>query len=384
MNGPLIGAHPADLAAWTDELDGTRVVFGDGALDGLGAAAREFGMRSVLLVTDAGMRAAGYVARATRTLEAQALRVAVFDEVAENPSTALVEAGRRAAEAVGADGLVALGGGSALDCAKGINFLVTNGGQMEDYWGRDRATQPMLPSIGVPTTAGTGSEAQRFAIISQDGSGTKMACGDAKARFRVAILDPELLATAPAVVRATSAVDAASHAVESHVTLARTALSDLLSREAWRLIDGAVERYLAEPQDALARASMLLGSFLAGAAIEHSMLGAAHACANPLTARRHVTHGVAVGVMLPHVVRYNAADAPERYDTLGAGSPERLIERLARIQSAAGLPARLRDCGVLGSDLDILADDAARQWTAGFNPRPVDRAALRELYAAAY
>jgi alcohol dehydrogenase class IV len=383
MSSPLIGARPADLTAWTDELDGTRVVFGAGALAGLGDAARDLGLHSVLLVTDSGMRAAGHVARATDALEAQAVRVAVFDEVTENPAVALVEAGRRAAIAASADGLVALGGGSALDCAKGINFLVTNGGRMEDYWGRDRATRPMLPSIGVPTTAGTGSEAQRFAIISQDESGTKMACGDVKARFRIAILDPELLRTAPPAVRATAAVDAASHAVESHVTRARTALSDLFSREAWRLIDGAVERYLGDPGDASAGAAMLLGSYLGGAAIEHSMLGAAHACANPLTSRRHVTHGLAVGIMLPHVVRYNAADLPERYDALGAGSAERLIDRLGRIQRAAGLATRLRDCGVLEADLDDLAHDASRQWTAGFNPRPVDGTALRELYAAA-
>jgi len=172
--------------------------------------------------------------------------------------------------------------------------------------------------------------------------------------------------------------------VESAVTASRTPVSRLYAREAFRLIHGHLERVLDEPGDVAARGAMLWGAHLAGAAIEASMLGATHACANPLTARRHVTHGVAVGVMLPHVVRYNAADAPERYDTLGAGSPERLIERLVRIQSVAGLPARLRDCGVEGSDLDVLADDAARQWTAGFNPRPVDRAALRELYAAAY
>jgi len=384
MSGPIAGTRLADLAVWCDELDGTRVVFGEGTLAGLGVAARDLGLHSVLLVTDPGLRAVGHVAQAERALEAESIRVRVFDGVAENPSTAEVEAGRSAAEAASVDGLVALGGGSTLDCAKGINFLLTQGGRMEDYWGRDRATRPMLPSIGIPTTAGTGSEAQRFAIISQEGTGTKMACGDAKARFRIAILDPALLGTAPLAIRATAAVDALSHAVESHVTRAATALSDLLSREAWRLLDGSVERHLADPQDASARASMLLGSFLAGAAIEHSMLGAAHACANPLTARRQVTHGIAVSVMLPHVVRYNATAAPERYEALGAGSAEQLIDRLRAVQRIAGLPARLRDCGVVVEDLDLLAADAANQWTAGFNPRPVDRDALRALYAVAH
>jgi len=384
MSEPIARTRLAERAAWIDELDGTQVVFGEGTLGGLGTAARDLGMRSVLLVTDPGLRDSGHAHAAERALAAESVRVCVFDEVVENPSTVQVEAGRRAAEAAGADGLVAVGGGSTLDCAKGINFLVTNGGRMEDYWGRDRATQPMLPSIGVPTTAGTGSEAQRFAIISQEGSGTKMACGDAKARFRVALLDPALLATVPATVAAMAAVDAISHAVESHVTRARTALSELLSREAWRLLDGSVERYLADPGDAAARASMLLGSYLAGAAIEHSMLGAAHALANPLTARHGVTHGLAVSVMLPHVVRFNAVEDLARYAALGAGPVEELIDRLRAIQRVAGLPARLRDCGVPADRLDELADDASQQWTAGFNPRPVDRPALRDLYAAAH
>lgn len=384
MSGLIAGTRPTDLAAWTDELDGTRVAFGAGAFDGLGVAVRELGLGSILLVTDRGLRDVGHVAHAETALATEGVRVEVFDEVIENPTSSLVEAGRRAAEAAGIDGIVAIGGGSTLDCAKGINFLVTNGGRMEDYRGRDRARLPMLPSIGVPTTAGTGSEAQRFAIISQDGTGTKMACGDAKARFRMVILDPVLLSTAPQAVRAIAAVDAIAHAVESHVTRARTALSDLLSREAWRLLSGSVERHLADPHHPGARSAMLLGSFLAGGAIEHSMLGAAHACANPLTARRHVTHGIAVAAMLPHVVRFNAADAPDRYDGLGAGSAERLIERLHALLRAAGLPSRLRDCGVLLEDLDALSADAAAQWTAGFNPRPVDRQALRELYAAAY
>jgi alcohol dehydrogenase len=381
--GPIVGSS-AELAAWADEMDGTRVVFGDGALAGLGAAAAELGLRSVLLVTDPGVRTVGYAGAAEQALAGKSVRVHVFDGVDENPTTAHVEAGVRSGREAGIDGLVAIGGGSALDCAKGINFLLTNGGRMEDYWGRERARQPMLPSIGIPTTAGTGSEAQRFAILAQEGTGTKMACGDVKARFRIAILDPALLATVPRTVAAMAAVDAISHAVESHVTRARTPLSRLLSREAWRLLAGSVERYLGDASDGAARASMLLGSYLAGTAIEHSMLGAAHACANPLTSRYRVPHGLAVSVMLPHVVRFNAALDPAPYAGLGAGTPGELIERLRAIQDGCGLATRLSDCGVPAEALDDLADDATRQWTAGFNPRPVDGPALRELYAAAY
>ena len=228
----------------------------------------------------------------------------------------MVEAGRVFAAASGVDSIVAIGGGSSLDCAKGINFVLTNGGSMRDYRGHEKATRPMLPSIGVPTTAGTGSEAQSFAMISDAETHVKMACGDSKAMFRDR--DPRSGADrlAAASLTAVTGIDAMSHAVESFVTTKRTAASDLFAREAWRLLDGTFERVLAEPEDLESRAAMLLGAHYAGMAIEQSMLGATHACANPLTARYGTPHGVAIAVMLPHVVRWNAAVVGDRYREL--------------------------------------------------------------------
>ena len=370
----------------------TRVVFGDGSLGRLGELARDLSFTRTLIVADAGIVAAGYVDRARETLAAAGIESFSFHDFDANPDTRMVEAGRVFAEASGIDSLVAIGGGSSLDCAKGINFVLTNGGTMRDYRGFGKAQKPMLPSIGVPTTAGTGSEAQSYAIISDVETHVKMACGDAKAAFRVAILDASLTASQPRAVTAVAGFDAISHAVESYVTTARSEISDLFAREAWRLLDAHYVQVLAEPHDLAARGAMLFGSHAAGVAIEQSMLGATHACANPLTARYGTAHGVAIAVMLPHVVRWNGDEVGDRYAELlraanldgGKRPGERLASRLEEQARVGGLPATLRELGVSTQDFDALAADAATQWTGTFNPRPFDAAAALALYERAY
>jgi len=364
-------------------LSRTRVVFGPGVLDQLGGIARSEGATRVLLVTDPGLVKAGHVDRAVRSLSQAGLPVAVFDGTRENPTTDHVDAGVAAARRANVDFLVGLGGGSAMDCAKGINFLLSNGGQMKDYWGIGKATKPMLPLIAVPTTAGTGSEAQSFALISDPVTHQKMACGDPKAAVRVAILDPDLTRTQPPRVLAASAIDAVSHAVETSATTKRSEVSLTFTREAWTRIERSFERAVQMPEDDAARADMLLGAHLAGAAIEHSMLGAAHACANPLTARFGITHGIAVGVMLPHVIRFNAAKGSNPYAMLSE-SAETLARRTERFLDVAALPKSLNDLRVPADSLDSLATEAVRQWTARFNPRPVNAAALLALYQEAF
>ena len=169
---------------WTAPIGGIQVAYGDGSLERLAELVTELGGGRVLIVTDPGVRSAGHVERAERTMRPAADEIFVFDDVEENPTTEHVDAGTAFAARLSVDLLVGLGGGSAMDCAKGINFLLSNGGVMEDYWGLGKATKPMLPSIGVPTTAGTGSEAQSYALIAQKDTHRKMACGDPAARFR--------------------------------------------------------------------------------------------------------------------------------------------------------------------------------------------------------
>jgi alcohol dehydrogenase len=366
-----------------------RVVFGAGALDQVGAIAKDLAFTRALIVSDKGIAATGLANRTAQLLETAGVLPFFFHNFEPNPDTAMVEAGRAVAASARIDGILALGGGSSLDCAKGINFVLTNGGSMRDYRGHGKASNPMLPSIGVPTTAGTGSEAQSFAIISDAETHAKMACGDDKAAFRVVILDPQLTLSQPAAVTAIAGYDALSHAVEAYVTKNRTDESLRIALEAWRLLDGNFERVLAAPGDIEARGAMLRGAHLAGAAIELSMLGATHACANPLTAKYGTTHGIAIAVMLPHVVRWNADVVGDRYADLlrasgRADSPgETLAGRLEQLARGARLPATLREIGVSAADIPALAADAATQWTGQHNPRPFDESAARALYERA-
>ncbi len=360
----------------------TRLEFGPGAIQRLGACALAEKATCVLLVTDRGIVAAGHAQRAADSLRAAGLTLAMYEGVEENPTTHHVEAGVEVARASGIDFIVGLGGGSALDCAKGINFILTNGGRMQDYWGVGKAAKTMLPSIGIPTTAGTGSEAQSFALITGPATHQKMACGDAKAAFRVAILDPDLTRTCPRAVAAVTGIDAISHAIETAATKRRNPGSLALSGEAWTLLNRSFEAAIRNPGDDSARADMLLGAHLAGAAIEQSMLGAAHACANPLTARFGITHGLAIGVMLPQVIRFNSATT-NFYDELDSDA-ERLACRVEQLRNAARLPSYLRELGVPESAFASLAEEAAKQWTAGFNPVTVNPSKLLEVYRTAF
>jgi alcohol dehydrogenase len=374
----------------------TRIVFGPGKIETLGALASELGARRVLVVSDSGVIAAGHTQRGLDALAAAKIESFLFDEVHENPSTDDVEAGVKFAKRHEPQLIVGLGGGSSMDCAKGINFLFTNGGQMRDYWGVGKALKEMLPMIAVPTTAGTGSETQSFALISDAKTHAKMACGDKKASCRVALLDPVLTVTMPPRVTALTGIDAVSHALETYVTNKRNAASLAFSREAWQLLAGNLPKVMSHPADLAARGSMLLGSSFAGLAIENSMLGATHALANPLTAHYGIPHGQAIALLLPHVVRFNGAVASEMYLDLlhstggerGYPDPAEGVEGLAnfvtQLVQQVGLHSQLSACGVEREMLPQLAAEAATQWTGKFNPREVNEADLLQLYENAW
>lgn len=374
----------------------TRIVFGPGKLDALGELASELGGRRALVVSDPGVIAAGHTERGRKALERAGIVTYLFDEVHENPTTDDVEAGVKIAMRYDPEIIIGLGGGSSMDCAKGINFIYTNGGEMQDYWGFGKALHAMLPMIAVPTTSGTGSETQSYALISDAKSHVKMACGDKKAAFRIAILDPKLTVTQPAKVTALTGIDAIAHALETYVTKRRNPASLAFSREAWHLLAGNFARALERPDDLDARSGMQLGACFAGMAIENSMLGAAHALANPLTADYGIAHGQAVGMMLPHVIRFNADAVGHWYRDLleatggsnGFPDPSRGAEGLAEFVSKqlslASLPSHLSELSVEEARLPSLAAAAAQQWTANFNPRQVGQVELLQIYRSAF
>ncbi len=399
---PRETTHTADpgLSAATelssfDYQPRTRLVFGRGTFLNLGQIAKELGGTRVLLVTDPGLRSAGHSDTAIRVLRNAGLHVSVFDNVSPNPTTDDVDRCVAFAVPEKVDLLIGLGGGSSMDCCKGANFLLSNGGRMSDYRGVGRASKPMLPMIAVPTTSGTGSEAQSFAVIADSATHMKMACGDPKAACKVAILDPELTVTMPVSVTAATGIDAMTHAIESYVTTKRNAVSQMFARQAWALLSQAFPIVLREPANVDARGRMQLGAFLSGAAIESSMLGAAHAAANPLSAHFDTVHGFAVGLMLPHVIRWNSVVVADLYHELaitagwsdassGSGTgADLLCEGFTELLRQADMPVSLTqtiDEVIDDNLLQKLSAEAAQQWTGTFNPRRMDAAAFLELY----
>ena len=374
-----------------------QVLCGPGASERIGKLAQELG-QSALLVTDQGLSAAGHPQKVREDLERAGLRVTLFDQSIENPTEASVQTCVQVAKSEKVDLIVGLGGGSSMDTAKGCNFILTNGGRMADYWGVGKATRDMLPLIALPTTAGTGSECQSFALISEDNTHRKMACGDKKALPCITILDPKLTLSQPRMVTACTGIDALTHALESAVTTKRTDRSDRHSLIACKLIHENLPKVFERPDDLEARGSVLLGASHAGAAIERSMLGAAHSMANPLTARRGTVHGVAVGLALPVVMEFNAGHpgTKARYANLarqvGLVSPdspetdsvEALIARVRHLLSLANFPSSLSELGFEETDLAGLAEDASEQWTAGFNPRPIETGDFLKLYSSLF
>jgi alcohol dehydrogenase len=380
----------------SDLQSSTRIVFGPGKLAELGQLAAELGAKRALVVSDHGIIEAGHAPRGIALLQEAGLTVALFSGVEENPTTEHVDAGLAVAKEFLPDLIVGLGGGSSMDCAKGINFLYSCGGQMQDYWGEGKATGPMLPMIAVPTTAGTGSETQSYALVADAKTHVKMACGDKRAAFRVAILDPVLTLTQPPRVTALTGVDALAHAIESYVTKRRNTMSLQFSREAWRHLAPNIGRVLAEPSDLEARSEMQLGACLAGLAIENSMLGATHALANPLTAAYGTAHGEAIAIMLPYVIRHNGRQVESWYSELMDCSPpaifgatastatETLADFVSQVSRRAGLAATLKECGVSRKELPKLAAAAGQQWTGKFNPVELTTDDYLKLYEAAY
>ncbi|MFM8327098.1 MAG: iron-containing alcohol dehydrogenase [Pirellulaceae bacterium] len=380
----------------------TRFVVGEGVLEQLGAIAQELGGTRVLVVSDPGIVQAGLFERSVHSLRASGMQIASFHEFQENPDSDQVDLGAKVAREFQPDLLVGLGGGSSMDCAKGINFIHSCGGRIHDYWGVGKASKPMLPLIAVPTTAGTGSESQSFALISDSMTHAKMACGDPKAAARVALLDPLLTLSQPPRVTALTGIDALTHAIESFVCQKRSPISQLFAKEAWRHLRYGLPQVLADPQSIDGRFCMQWGAALAGMAIEASMLGAAHALANPLTAHHAVAHGQAVGVMMPHVIAWNARQVASWYQELWntvepplqitpPHKPEsdalvaagKMADWFGEMLKAGGLHQRLTTLAIPEKDLELLASQAAQQWTAKYNPVEVHADDLIQIYRRA-
>lgn len=373
-------------SGWTPPLlrsrhgsPGQRVLAGD-VLDQLGAEGRALASR-VLLVTDAGLRATPWVTRAVASLTDAGVAVVHAPDATPDACDDDVVAATATLAASSFDAVVALGGGSVLDTAKGVALLRTNGGRMEDWWGFGKAVAPAVPLLAVPTTSGTGSEAQSFAVIRRARDGQKMACGTTSLRPRTVLLDPRIAVGVPREVARTSGLDALGHALETAVcTVGSPEVTAVAVETAAVLL---VDLPAAVDGDPAARARVHLAAHVAGLCIEASMLGAAHACANALSAVLGTPHGTAVGAMLARVVRHNAAlpHAASVYADIatraGLGaSALALADGLDVLHVRLGSAGSPGAVGVTSDVVPTLVEVASRQWTGTFNPVTPDWSGL--------
>lgn len=371
--------------------------YGPRLLSGPGAAAQIgelIGARHVLVVTDAQVRALGLADGMIDVLRSDGRTVTIFDAVEADPSRSTLEAAIGAGR--GAEAVIGFGGGSPMDVAKLAAYLLGSGDELDAIWGVGKALGSGLPLVLAPTTAGTGSEATPVAIISLP-SGEKRGVSSPALIADHAILDPNLTLGLPGHVTAATGIDAMVHAIEAYTSAhLKNPLSDLLAKEALKLLCGHLLRACATPEDVDARGAMLLGAHLAGVAFSNAPVGGVHALAYPLGGRFHIAHGLSNALMLPHVLAHNMAAAMPLYAELAPivdpslaplGTQARsqgLIEALRDLSVAAGMPQRLREVGIGAEHLETLAVDAMLQERLlRNNPRPIELADARRLYEAA-
>lgn len=372
--------------------------FGAGLIDRLGEICGGLAGPRVLLVTDPGMMATGIVDRALAALGDAGLDVAVFAQVQADPPESVVQGATAAARAHGAHGVVGLGGGSSLDVAKLAAVLAPGAQALPEIYGIGKVTGPRLPLILIPTTAGTGSEVTPISIVTT-GASEKMGVVSPVLLPDIALLDPGLTLGLPPHITAATGIDAMVHAIEAYASVSanNNPVSRHLAKEALRLMGGALETAVRDGTDAAARADMLLGSMLAGQAFANSPVAAVHALAYPIGGHYKVPHGLSNALVLPHVLRFNAGTAPAPYAEIAScafpglkGLDRRkaaaaFADELAALSARCGLEQRLREVGIPGDALPMLANDAMNQTRLLVNnPRPLTEADALAIYRAAW
>jgi len=371
------------------------VVFGWGALSEAGYAARRLGARRPFVVTDEGVARAGWARELARHLADVGLVATSWQEMTPNPKDHEVAAGAAVYRASGCDVIIGLGGGSVIDAAKAIAVVASNGGEILDYEGVDRVTAAIPPTVMCPTTAGTGADVSQFAVITDTARRVKATLIGRALVPDISLTDPRLLTTMPADLAAATGLDALTHGVEAYVSRAAGPLTDVHALHAIGLIAGSLRRTLTHPDDVDARTAMAQASLEAGLAFTNAILGATHAMSHQVGGLLDLPHGVVNGVLLPHVIRFNARTAPARFgavaralgvDTTGmaAGTAaEAAADAVAALAADLGCPAGLAELGVTAADVDTLSVTTLADACLSTNPRDASQADVAELFRTA-
>jgi alcohol dehydrogenase class IV len=370
-------------------------IFGVGARHKVGLYARNLNAKRVLVVTDPGVIAAGWLAELTSDLDEAGISHALFSQVSPNPRDHEVMAGAEFYRAAGCDVIVALGGGSVIDCAKGISVVIANGGDILDYEGVDAIPMPGPPLICIPTTAGTAADISQFAIINAVSRRTKVAIISKIVVPDVALVDPQTTVTMSPSLTAFSGLDALTHAIEAYVSSASSPLSDVHALAAVRGVRASLRQAVAQPDDLQAREQMMLASLQAGMAFSNASLGATHAMAHSLGGYLDLAHGECNALLLPAVVDFNFHASEDRFIQIGEamglemkqGTPQeklrRIMDDIHDLRAAVGVAGGLAERGVSRAVVADLADHALNDSCIYTNPRRVTASDLRVIYAEA-
>ena len=396
LTGPGNGAgHGTDAATRIAKFHAPEIVFGPGALAELGHCARRRGARRPFLVTDPGLIEAGWLDEASGYLRESGLRPAVWPGVTPNPKDDGIEAAFQLYAESGRDVIIALGGGSCIDAAKGVAILSGNGGRILGYEGVDKVVHPIPPTVMVPSTSGTGADVSQFAVITDTAARIKITIISRTLVPEISVIDPRLLTTMPDWLNAATGLDALPHAIEAFVSRAHNPLTDSHALRSVVLITRHLLRTHLRPSETSPRLAMAQGSLEAGMAFTNAVLGATHAMSHQVGGLLDAPHGVVNGVLLPHVIRFNAQVSPERFVPLAAagGIPTEgvpagevallLAERVRELADEVGVPKGLAALGVTEAVLPQLARTTLNDACLATNPRAADARDIEALFRAA-
>jgi len=371
----------------------TRIEYGGGVISKLGDELRLLKAQKVAIITDPGIIKAGLLDKITSILKEEKLLYNVFDGVDPNPKDRNVERGAQVVRSFGADAMVAIGGGSVIDCAKAIGVLVSHDGKrIKDFEGKTAVKKQILPFIAIPTTAGTGSEVTFSAVITDTENNYKMTVRSPFMAAKVALLDPKLTVTVPPHITASTGMDALTHAIEAYTVKVSEPVSDALALYAIELISNNLVNAVKNGEDIEARACMLVGSLLAGIAFSHSDVGSVHCMAEALGGVYDAPHGICNAVLLPYVMEYNVEFCLEKYSRIAQAMGEvfytieegamKAVERVKELAVDVGLPS-FKSLGVKEEDLEKLADMAAKNISTESNPREMTKEDYLTLFRRA-
>jgi alcohol dehydrogenase len=360
----------------------TRIEYGVGVTGKLAEWVKALGARKVLIVTDKGIEASGLLSAIADQLSAAKLETDIFSEVEANPKDHNVHAGAQIAKSVQADCLVAVGGGSPIDCAKSIAVMATHGGSVRDYEGRDKISGTVLPLIAIPTTAGTGSEVTFSSVITDTEEGFKFTVKHPSLAPGIALLDPQMTITMPPGLTAATGMDALTHAIEGYTAKVSEPLADAAALYAIELVTKYLKTAVFDGNDMEARAGMLVGSVLAGMAFSHSDVGSVHCIAEALGGKYDTAHGVCNAVVLPAVMEYNMDYCRERYGRIALAmgitsdsaedGARRAVEAVKQLAVDVNLPS-FGSFGVKAADIEELAFKSFVNGSNEDNPRPMSK-----------